>query len=54
MHLAWGREDLGEATTAVFKYLQGCQVEERGVVFVLQETEIGFHGNRSFLPLEKE
>lgn len=28
MYLAWGREDLGEATPAGFKYLQGCQVEE--------------------------
>lgn len=54
MHLAWGREDLGEATTAVVKYLQGCRAEGKGgLLCVLQQTETGFHG-KIFPALEEE
>lgn len=54
MCLAQGREDLGGGHDTMFKYLQGCQVEEKGGLFcVLQKTEIGFHGKQIFPASEK-
>ena len=53
MHLAWDKEDLGEAMTAVFIFTGLSGRGKRGLILCVPESEIGFHGKQLFPASEK-
>lgn len=53
MHLAWGKEDLGEAMTAVFIFTGLPGGGKRGLILCVPKIEIGFHGTHVFPASEK-
>lgn len=53
MHLAWGKEDLGEAMTAVFIFTGLPGGGKRGLILCVPKIEIGFHGKHVFPASEK-